>query len=148
MYSLGWTEDCGISLFTLGWVRCEISKGGSAEEVYNKVPPKKKEKLKKQLLGQSLDEVLDELMGRGTTKVQGTEVEFDSGIEKPEPQLTESYPPLKEIKDDVDRELAMLIRAQLTFQYKQQLLKYLVDAANLEEELIVFLMLIMETEND
>ena len=57
MFNSGWANNCGVELFTLGWVRCEISKGGGAEEVLKKLPKKQKETLQEDILGQTLDDV-------------------------------------------------------------------------------------------
>lgn len=115
-------------------------KGG--QERWKRPPPTKERKdLDDFFIEKPLEEVLQDVFTTGTATVGDTEIHFDSVPVKPELPISRLAPELSDIRDDVEREIAELIRMQQLLNYETLLKKYEEDVTRFEEEFIVFLML-------
>ena len=145
----GWANNCGVELFTVGWVQCPVTKvkGGSPEKVEEQfVPiPRKTRPLRTEpynLLVEPVEEVLKEALLTGTATVGDVTLEFDSVPVKPESPISRLAPALEEIKDSVEREIAEMIRTKELSDYQKALELYEVDLRKFEEEFFMFLILL------
>jgi hypothetical protein len=86
------------------------------------------------------------LTGKVEVEVDGeaVTVEVPSAPNPPTLELSKSMPDLKAITNDIDREIASLIRAQETVLYNQRMVAFREELLRFDEEFILLLLLLLE----
>lgn len=87
---------------------------------------------------------VESLIKTGKAEVNGTEVTVENIPTPPEPTIDESAPPLKDIKDELDREIAELLRIQEHKLFEKRVLIFIEELISFEEEFLLFLILMDE----
>lgn len=152
MINSGWANNCGVQQFTLGWVSCDhqVRGGKPRRRIIIGLPKKpidpviKEEEFKGTTLPPVVETALKDVLLTGSATINDTIIEFDSVPKAPQRPISLLAPELANIKSDIDREIAELIRMQELQRYEKLRLEYEEAVRLFEEEFIVFIMLMVE----
>lgn len=144
----GWANECGVELFTIGWIRCD--KGGQRGPAWEEKP---KRTIDKYIQRFGSMEAYERFFEKSFIKdieeqkmdVAGTEVKFDDKILAPE-YLPEYDIPLSSIEDKTERQIAGYLRAKELMEIIKIREQYLLSVKMLEEELY-FMVLALDDDD-
>lgn len=97
-----------------------------------------------QLLPHGLSEVTKEVLQSGSVQIDGDEIEVQVLPLAPVQPISALAPELPDIRLDIDREIASLIRAKEQQEYVVQVKKYQEEVLKFEEEFMILLMLLTD----
>lgn len=154
-WGISWGSAWGNSWGAVATV--ERTKGGAAPSVSERRRKAREAELRQvvttkperepwyyEALPEDVSEITKDVVTGGRVFVGDTEVELQSLPEPPRIDLLEQLAPLSEIRDEVEREIAEMIRLDTADKYRIELERYENEVRSFEEELMVFLLLVSD----
>jgi hypothetical protein len=87
-----------------------------------------------------------EKLEQGVIEVAGVEVVLQEPIEIPKPLLQEQLPELKTIKDEVEREIAQLMRAKEVAEYETKVKEYVTEMRQMEMKMYFIALALLDED--